>query len=127
VSQRDRLGLTPDLTTRDLRRSSRWAKERGEIRNFVYSPMWDFKSSFTCRKILQHGTYPVYFSSERKVCCGFYRPYKLSPWPSFEPATIGSSGRQTNHYTTNVTKPVLGKDNFCKYLCVLSACLFHVL
>jgi hypothetical protein len=22
------------------------------------------------------------------------------PWPGFEPATFGSSGQQTNHYTT---------------------------
>jgi hypothetical protein len=76
-------GLTPDLTTRDLWRSRRWARERG---NLVYSSLWEFKSSFTCRKIL-HGTFPLYFPSERKVCCGF-----LSPWPGFEPATFGSSG-----------------------------------
>jgi hypothetical protein len=23
-----------------------------------------------------------------------------SPWPGFEPATFGSSGKHTNHYTT---------------------------
>jgi hypothetical protein len=28
------LGLTPDLTTRDLWRSRRWAKEKGEMRHF---------------------------------------------------------------------------------------------
>jgi hypothetical protein len=26
-----------------------------------------------------------------------------SPWPGFEPATFGSSGQHTNHYTTKVT------------------------
>jgi hypothetical protein len=26
-----------------------------------------------------------------------------SPWPSFEPATFGSSGQHTNHYTTKAT------------------------
>jgi hypothetical protein len=26
-----------------------------------------------------------------------------SPWPAFEPATFGSSGQHTNHYTTKVT------------------------
>jgi hypothetical protein len=26
-----------------------------------------------------------------------------SPWPGFEPATFGSSGHHTNHYTTKVT------------------------
>jgi hypothetical protein len=74
VSRRDRLGLTPDLTTRDLWRSRRWARERG---NFVYSSLWDFKSSFTCRKILRHGTFPLYFPSERKVRCGFLLPLKI--------------------------------------------------
>jgi hypothetical protein len=52
VSKRDRLGLTPDLTTRDLWKSRRWEKDRGEMINFVYSSLWDFKSYFTCRKIL---------------------------------------------------------------------------
>jgi hypothetical protein len=26
-----------------------------------------------------------------------------SPWPGFEPATFGSSGKHTNHYTTKAT------------------------
>jgi hypothetical protein len=60
VSNLDRLKLSPDLTTR-------WATGND---NFVFSSLWDFKSSFTCRKILRHGTFPLYFPSERKVCCG---------------------------------------------------------
>jgi hypothetical protein len=36
-----------------------------------------WKSSFTCRKILRHGTFPLYFPSERKVCCGFLSPLKI--------------------------------------------------
>jgi hypothetical protein len=32
---------------------------------------------FTCRKILRHGTFPLYFSSERKVCCGFLSNLKI--------------------------------------------------
>jgi hypothetical protein len=74
VSKGDRLGLTSDLTNRYLQRSRRWARERG---NFVYSSLSDFKSSFTCRKILRHGTFPLYFPSERKVCCGFLSPLKI--------------------------------------------------
>jgi hypothetical protein len=74
VSKRDRLWLTPDLTNRDLWRSMRWARERG---NFVSSSLWDFKSSFTCRKILRHGTFLLYFPSGRKVCCGFLSPLKI--------------------------------------------------
>jgi hypothetical protein len=56
VSERDRLGLTPNLTTIDLWRSMRWV--RGN-KNFVYSSLWDFKSSFTCCKILRHGNFPA--------------------------------------------------------------------
>jgi hypothetical protein len=74
VSKRDRLRLTPDLTTRDLWRSRRWSQGND---NFVYSSLWDSKSSFTCRKILRYGTFSLYFPSERKVCCGFLSPLKI--------------------------------------------------
>jgi hypothetical protein len=67
VSKRDRLGLTPDLTTR-------WTTGNDK---FVYSSLWDFKSYFTCRKILRHWTFRLYFPSERKVCCGFLSPLKI--------------------------------------------------
>jgi hypothetical protein len=67
VSKRVRLGLTPDLTIR-------WATGND---NYVYSSLWDFKSSFTCRKILRHGTFPLYFPSETKVCCGYLSPIKI--------------------------------------------------
>jgi hypothetical protein len=40
VSERDRLGLTPNLTTRET--SGKVGNE-----NFVYSSLWDIKSSFT--------------------------------------------------------------------------------
>jgi hypothetical protein len=79
VSKRDILKLTPYLTIR-------WATGND---NFVYSSLWDFKSSFTGRKILRHGTFPLYFPSERKVCCGFLSPSNihllgrvLNPQPS---------------------------------------------
>jgi hypothetical protein len=61
ASNRNLLKLTTDLT-------ARWATGND---NFVYSSLWNFKSSFTSRKILRHGTFPLYFPSERKVCCGF--------------------------------------------------------
>jgi hypothetical protein len=67
VSNRDRLKLTPDLTTR-------WATGND---NFVYSSLWDFKRSFTCRKILRHWAFPLYFPSERRVCYGFLSPLKI--------------------------------------------------
>jgi hypothetical protein len=97
VSKRDRLGLTPDLTTRELWRSRRWSRVRG---NLVYSSLWDFKSSFTCRKILRHGTFPLYFPSERKVSCGFLSPLKIHRVGRVLNAIFGSSGQHTNHYTT---------------------------
>jgi hypothetical protein len=67
VRNRDRLGLTPELSTR-------WATGND---NFVYLSLGDFKSSFTCCKILQHGTFPLYFPSKRKVCCRFLLPLKI--------------------------------------------------
>jgi hypothetical protein len=66
VSKLDRLKLTPDLTTR-------WTTGNDK---FVYSSLWAFKSSLTCRKILRHGTFLLYFPSERKMCCGFLSPLK---------------------------------------------------
>jgi hypothetical protein len=45
--------------------------------NLVYTSSWDFKISFTYRKILRQGTFRVYFPSERKVCCGFLSPLKF--------------------------------------------------
>jgi hypothetical protein len=38
------------------------------------------------------------------VCCGFLSPFKKSiALAGFEPATFGSSGKHTNHYTTKAT------------------------
>jgi hypothetical protein len=46
--------------------------ERGDILS-----IHPFKISFTRRKVLRHGTFPLYFPSERKVCCGFLSPLKI--------------------------------------------------
>jgi hypothetical protein len=35
-----------------------------------------------------------------RICIALKNP---SPWPIFEPATFGSSGQRTNHYTTKAT------------------------
>jgi hypothetical protein len=67
VSNQDRPKQTPNFTTR-------WAT--GNY-NFVYSSLWDIKSSFRCRKILRHGTFPLNFPSGRKVRCGFLSPLKI--------------------------------------------------
>jgi hypothetical protein len=71
--------------------------------NFVDSSLWDFKSSFTCCKILRYGTFLLCFPSERKVCCGFLSPLKIHRLSQVQTATFGSSGKHTNHYTTKVT------------------------
>jgi hypothetical protein len=44
---------------------------------FCLPSPWNFKSSFTCRKILRQGTFRLYFLSERKVCCGYLSPLKI--------------------------------------------------
>jgi hypothetical protein len=51
--------------------------------NLVYASPWDFKSSFICHKILRHGTFRLYFPSDREVYCGF-----LSPWPGSNPQIL---------------------------------------
>jgi hypothetical protein len=33
----------------------------------------------------------------------FIAPKNPTPWLDFEPATFGSSGQHTNHYTTKAT------------------------
>jgi hypothetical protein len=60
------------------------------MRNFVSSSLWDFKSSFTCLKILRHGTFPLYFPSERNVYCGFVSPLKIHRFGRvLNPQTLG--------------------------------------
>jgi hypothetical protein len=53
--------LSGGPVSRDISGVSRRMDEG--IENLVYSSLWDFKSSFTCRKILRHGTFPLYFPS----------------------------------------------------------------
>jgi hypothetical protein len=44
------------------------------------------------------------FPIRRKVCCGFLSPLKIHRLGrGFEPATLRSSGKHTNHYTTKAT------------------------
>jgi hypothetical protein len=45
--------------------------------------------------------------STRKVCCGLSSPLKSIASAGYEPATLGSSGKHTNHYTTEATKRML--------------------
>jgi hypothetical protein len=47
---------------------------------------------------------PASLPIRRMVCCGFLLPLKSMALAGFEPVTLGSSGKHTNHYTTKVTK-----------------------
>jgi hypothetical protein len=58
-----------------------------------YSLFWYVNGSFTCRKILRHGTSG--FTSHPKE--GVLRSSIASA--GFEPATLGPSDKHTNHYT----------------------------
>jgi hypothetical protein len=72
VSRRDRLGLTPDLTTRDLCRSTRWARERGEILSI--RPCGTSRVLLHAAKSYDMG--PSRFTSHPRGRCAadFYRP-----------------------------------------------------
>jgi hypothetical protein len=57
---------------------------------------------------------------EEGVLLIFIALKNMSPWPGFEPAIFGSSGQQTNHYTTTATKKIQipqRKIDFIKMLC----------
>jgi hypothetical protein len=111
---RYRLGLTPNLSTRALWQlpvlsgvpairdiSGASGKVGKGNENLLYSSLWDFKRSSTCRKIL-HGTSG--FTSHPKVCWGSFITLKKSiALAGFEPATFGSSGKHNNHTTTKAT------------------------
>jgi hypothetical protein len=91
--------------------TTRWATEND---NFVYSSLWDFKSSFTCRKILRHGTFPDLLPIREEGVLRIFIAFKNpSSWLGFEPATFGSSGQHTNHYTTKTT---LYKDQVVNFV-----------
>jgi hypothetical protein len=67
---------------------SKWEVAEGN-ENSVYPSLWDFKRSFTCRKILRHGTSG--FSSHLKegVLKIFITLKNSSPWPSKNPQPLG--------------------------------------
>jgi hypothetical protein len=104
VSRQDRLGLTPSLTIRALWPSPETSLEQQGERNenLVSSSPWHFKSSFTFRKILRHGTFRLYFPSERKVCCWFLSPLKIHRLGRVRTRNLWVQWH-TNHYTTKAT------------------------
>jgi hypothetical protein len=65
---------------------------------------------------------PALLPIRRKVCCGFLSPLKCIALAGFEPATFGSSGKNTNHYTAKATMSFLNprfkkredSENWCE-------------
>jgi hypothetical protein len=74
LSKRDRLRLTPDLTIRDLWRSRRWARERGEMRMLSIHPCGT--SSVLLHAVKSYDMGPSRFTSQPRGTCDadFYRP-----------------------------------------------------
>jgi hypothetical protein len=85
------LAVVPAETSGASRRNGR----RSE--NFAYQYLKYLKGSLTCRKISRHRTSG--FTSQPKE--GVLWIFIASA--VFEPATLGSSGRHTKHYTTEAT------------------------
>jgi hypothetical protein len=54
------------------------------------------------------------------VCCGFLSPLKSIALAGFEPATFGSSGKHTNHYTTKATTNMVLNDKIIEKVCSVS-------
>jgi hypothetical protein len=59
--------------------------------------------SLTCRKILQHGAFSFSSYLMEGVLQIIITLESLIALAKFEPMTLGSSGKHTNHYTTKVT------------------------
>jgi hypothetical protein len=61
------------------------------------------QGSFTCRKILRHGTSCFTSHPKEGVLRIFIAIKKFIALVAFEPASFGSSGKHTNHYATETT------------------------
>jgi hypothetical protein len=62
---------------------------------------------------------PPLLPTRRKVCRGFLSLLKSTALAGFEPATLGPSGKHTNHYTTVATEMHIKlKQNFSSQLIV---------
>jgi hypothetical protein len=72
--------------------------------NFAYQYPKYIKVSLTCRKILRHGTSSFTSDQKEGVLRIFNALKKSTSSARFEPATLGSSGKHTNDYTTEATK-----------------------
>jgi hypothetical protein len=74
-----RLGITPDLSTRARWQSYQQRRPKrvgGMDEGMRIQYLWYVNGSFTCHKILWHGT-SGFTSICRKVCCGLLSPLKI--------------------------------------------------
>jgi hypothetical protein len=84
--------------------ASRSNERRSEI--FAYHYLKHLKGFLTRRKILRHGT-SGFTSHPKEGVLRILSPLKPTASVRFESATLGSSGKHTNHYTTEATYPLL--------------------
>jgi hypothetical protein len=74
------------------------------VRIFACQYLKYLKGSLTCRKILRHGASGFTSQPKEGVLQIFIALKKSIASAGFDPATLGSSGSYTNHYTTEATK-----------------------
>jgi hypothetical protein len=79
---------------RNGQRSENFAFSVSEIPQGIFNMPWN----------LMTWDLQLYFPSEGRCAADFYCPWKSIASARFEPATLGSSGKHTNHYTTEATK-----------------------
>jgi hypothetical protein len=64
-----------------------------ENENLVFSSPWDFKSSFTCRKIFRHGNSGFTSYPKEDVLRIFIALKNPSPWPGSNPQPLDPVAR----------------------------------
>jgi hypothetical protein len=110
--------LSGDPVSRDISGVSRRMGEGNE--NLVYPTPWDFKISVTCHKILRHGT-SGFTSHPKEGVLRIFIALKIHRLGRIRLMTFGSSGKHTNHYTTEATMytPITHCVNCIRNICNL--------
>jgi hypothetical protein len=101
------LGITPNSSARPLWQSYQ-QRHMGQVGGMdegvriTWSVKY-LKRTVTCRKILRHGT-SGFTSDQKEAVQWILIAFKNSlPLPGSNPGPLGSSGKHTNHYTTEAT------------------------
>jgi hypothetical protein len=102
------VGTTPDSPTRALWQSYQ-QRHMGQVGGMdegvriLPISIWNTsKDLLTCSKILRHGT-SGFTSHPKEGVLRIFIALKKSIASDFDPATLGSSGKHINHYTTEAT------------------------